>query len=270
MRNLIKIELRTLIDQIDNYHERFGGNDIRTSFLDGYFESLITYFCGYYHLDEEDIIERYYEIYQRNDFNRDDLAIQLQGQRNVLNSGLIINCWSNFELFITLFCYAVLSKDKISELLELDYRKLKKSFNNYSITPEIDNKLKKYIKNHIAHTPIMYKYGALLKMVDPYPSGRDKKNDLGFLEFFGLLRNCIHSNYIYFEEVDKTFTYNDETYLFRNGKLVSQSPLSESSYFRLTKNLKDIFQVIVENIIHEPEIYDPSVELYKVDFIMSI
>lgn len=263
MKNQIKIELRTLKDQIDNYHRRFGENDIRSSFLDGYFESLITYFCAYYHLDEEDIIERYYEIYQRNDFKRDDLVISLQGQRNVLNSGLIINCWSNFELFISLFCYAILSEEKISALLERDYRKLKEIFKDCSITPEIDNKLKKYIKNHLAHTPIIYKYVALLSMVKSYPSERVKQNDLAFLELFGLLRNCIHSNYIYFGEPDKTFIYNDETYRFSNGKLVSQSPLSESSYFQLTKNLKEIFQVIVENINYELEIYDPSVELYN-------
>ncbi len=261
MRDQILIELRLLINQISNSREKFGNNDIRSSFLDGYFETLKTYFCAYFHLEEKDILEKYYEIYQRNDFCRGILSKHLHNQRNALNSLLIIFSWSNFELFITLFCKAVLSKTKIVELLEHDYRNLIKILKSYSITDKTDNKLKKCIKKDLAHTPIINKYGKLLKIVNPYPSNRNKQADLEFLEFFGRLRNCMHSNYIYYGTTQNKFTYNDITFIFKNGKPISQNPLRESSTYELTKNLKDIVQVIMDNINHEHEIYDPSVAI---------
>jgi hypothetical protein len=263
MRELLQIELRTLIEQITKYHERFGENDIRSSYLDGYFQILRTYYCAYFHLDSDDILLKYYEIYQRDNFTKDDLVIHLIGHKNLLNSFLVINCWSNFELFIALFCNSVLSESNINELLELDYNRIKKIVSKYSIDEETDNKLRKFIKNHIAHAPIVNKYGKLLKKISPYPSSRDRQNDREFLEFFGRLRNCIHSNYIYYGANDEDFTFNGEKYSFRHGKLLSHSPYGDDSIFKLTQNLKAIFQVIVDNLEYDKEIYDPSIELIK-------
>lgn len=261
MREDIKIELRLLIDQINRFHEIYGENDIRASYLDGYFEILKTFFCAFYHLEEDDIMQKYFEIYQRDNFERKDILQQLQGQKNVLNSSLVINCWSNFELFITLFCNAVLSEIEIEELLELDYIRLKSILKNDNILQETDEKLKKCRKNHLAHSPMNNKFGKLLKKINPYPQNRDKSKDREFLEFFGKLRNCIHSNYIYYGGNDFKFTFNGETYNFNHGKLLNHVPNSEESIYYLTKELKEIFMLIVESLKYDNEIYDPSIEL---------
>lgn len=262
MREHIIIELRELIDQKSNYQERFGFNDIRTGFINGYFQILRTYFCAYYHTISDDIIEKYREIYQIDNFDTNQLSWHLQSHRNLLNSFLIINTWSNFELFLTLFSNAVLPRHKIEELLEIDYRRLKKILKDYPLTDNTDEKLKKYIKNHIAHTPIVNKYGKLFKLITNYPTERDKNRDREFLEFFGRLRNCIHSNYIYYGSVAKDFTFNEITFRFRPGELLQHDQTHDDTILiQLTQNLKHIFKVFVENITHNNEIYDPSVGL---------
>lgn len=261
MKNQIHIELKLLINQINEYHVKFGENDIRSSFLDGYFQVLRTYYCSFFHLESNDILEKYHEIYERDNFGFADIGIHLQGHKNLLNSFLVINCWSNFELFITLFCNAVLPERHVTELLELDYQRLRKILKTNSITDETDGKLKKYIKNHLAHTPIVNKYGKLFKLIENYPSERDKQYDREFLEFFGRLRNCIHSNYIYYGSENKVFEFNREKFTFISGKLLNHSPSNESSIFLLTQNLKQIFFIIVNGIKYDSEIYDPSVEL---------
>lgn len=260
MRQKILTELRSLLVQIENYHDKFGANDIRSSFLDGYFEILKNYYFAYYQLDEKETLEKYIEIYQRDYLTKDDLTNHVNNQKQGLNSTLIVNCWSNFELFITLFCYAVLPKSEIDKLLELDYEKTKQILKKESITEEIDIKLRKYVKNHLTHIPNVNKYGKILKLIRPYPSNRTKKEDLNFLEFFGQLRNCMHSNYIYYGTKEKEFVYDNEKFRFKFGKPISQSNFKESSPYNLTKNLKDIFELIVNNIDYKNEIYDPSNE----------
>ncbi len=263
MREEILTEIRILINQIPEYRERFGNNDIRASFLDGYFQTIRTFFCSYYHLETEDIMTKYQEIYQRNDFNRSSIDLYIRGHKNILNSFLIINSWSNFELCITLFVDAVLPIDKKNELLAIDYNRLHKIFKDIDISEDIDQKLRKYIKFHLVHVPINNKYGKLFKLIKQYPKNRDKKQDIKFLDFFGRLRNCIHSNYIYYGREQKEFKFSGVRYQFLSGKLVSQKPAVDISIFQLTRNLKQIFMALIENIEYGLEIYDPSIELIE-------
>ena len=109
----------------------------------------------------------------------------------------------------------------------------------------------------------MYKYGKIFKMVESYPSTRNKNDDRKFLDFFGKLRNCIHSNYIYYGNETYTYNYLGENYLFEPNKLISHSPSQENSIFRLTQNLNEIGKSIIENISYDKEIYDPSIELIE-------
>jgi hypothetical protein len=261
MRSQIKSELETLIKQIDEYRIAYGENDIRPAFLDGYFQILRTFFCSYYHLESRDIMGKYYDIYSRNDFTRDQISHHLQGHKNLLNSFLIFNSWSNFELFITLFCQSVLSEKSVQELLEIDYRRTLKNLKNYEISEVADLKFKKLIKNHLAHSPVVHKYGKLFKLIGNYPEKRDRNSDREFLELFGTLRNCIHSNYIYYGASDRTFSYNSETFHFKSGQLIEHLDMAENSIFLLTQNLKEIVNVFVTNISHEKEIYDPSYDI---------
>jgi hypothetical protein len=261
MKNEIVTELQDTIEDINTYHKDFGANDIRSSFVDGYFQILRTYYSAYYHIDSDDILIRYREIYPEVEIKRENLALHFQGHKNLLNSFLIINCWSNFELFITLLSLAVLDSNQINKLLMVDYDRLKKILAKIEIGEAVDIKLRKFIKDHIAHTPIIYKYGKLFKLIEHYPSSRNKTSDREFLDFFGKLRNCIHSNYIYYGNSIFTYTFNDEVFTLEPGKVILHEPSRDDSIFNLVKNLKEIGKVFIDGISHDKEIYDPSVQL---------
>jgi hypothetical protein len=263
MKDQILQELRALIEIINTYKVKYGEDDIRPSFFDGYFQIIRTFYAAYFHLDSDDILEKYHEIYPDRIIARADISVHLQGHKNLLNSFLIINCWSNFELFITLFSNTILNDDQKDKLLKVDYDRMKTILKNIEIDEATEEKLKKCIKYHIAHTPVMYKYGKIFKMVVSYPSTRNKNDDRKFLDFFGKLRNCIHSNYIYFGNETYRYDYLGENYLFEPNKLISHSPSQENSIFRLTQNLNEIGKSIIENISYDKEIYDPSIELIE-------
>lgn len=263
MKKEILSEIQSLIDQINTNHKKYGENDIRASFFDGYFQTLRTYYTAYFHLESEDILDKYREIYPAYEIKRENLLLHFQGHKNLLNSFLIINSWSNFELFITLFAEAILFKNDISELLCIDYLRIKKILKRYDLNELTLNKLKKFNKNHLAHSPIINKYGKIFKLIESYPDNRNKHNDIEFLIFLGRLRNCIHSNYIYFGKDLIEYSYSGETFIFNPGHIISSSPQTEISIFRLTQNLSEIVKVLIHNIPHESEIYDPSVELIE-------
>jgi len=56
MKDEILLELGSLIEDINTYHAVFGINDIRASFVDGYFQILRTYYAAFFHLDSDDWI----------------------------------------------------------------------------------------------------------------------------------------------------------------------------------------------------------------------
>lgn len=263
MKEKLISEFEALIKKIEDSKSRFGDKDIRTSFLDGYFQILRTYYCAYYHLESEDIVKRYSEIYRQDNIDKKNLELHFQGHRNLLNSFLIINCWSNFELFITLFCNTFLNEQAVHELLEIDSRRILKLLGATQISEQIKKKIIRLKKHHIAHAPIINKYGKLFKMVQTYPEERNRNDDRNFLEFFGRLRNCIHSNYIYYGAVDRDFKYNGEIFSFKSGKLIDHKSVNDDSIFRLTLNLKEIGSAFIDHLHYDKEIYDPSVELME-------
>jgi hypothetical protein len=130
MKDQILQELRALIEIINTYKVKYGEDDIRPSFFDGYFQIIRTFYAAYFHLDSDDILEKYHEIYPDRIIARADISVHLQGHKNLLNSFLIINCWSNFELFITLFSNTILNDDQKDKLLKVDYDRMKTILKN--------------------------------------------------------------------------------------------------------------------------------------------
>lgn len=262
MKKLLQKELSELITLIDDFSQKFGENDIRPAFLDGYFQILRTYYCAHFQLDSDDILTKYREIYPDANLKREDISARhLQGHKNLLNSFLIINCWSNFELFVTLFSQKVLPQNEIDDLLNGDYNNLKKILNGYKLDNNTEEKLKKMVRHNLAHVPMPSKYGKLLKMIAKYPGTRNVKEDREFLEFFGRLRNCIHSNYIFYGAEEKVYSFNGEKFTFTPDKVLSHYPAEDSSIFKLTLNIKEIFLLIVQGIPYSNEIFDPSMDL---------
>ena len=262
MKKEILNELRELIPQIKEYYEKFGDTDIRASFLDGYFQILRTYFCSYYHLESDDILAKYREIYPDKDFSHNSIKWHCQGHKNLLNSYLILNSWSNFELCITLMANAILDENTKARLLSIEYRRIRKCLRDIltriEISDSVINKLKKFNKFHLAHVPMVNKYGNLFKLLIRYPNDRDKKNDGKFLEFYGRLRNCVHSNYIYYGRNLFKYTFREVNFRFTHGELVHQEPITENVIFLMSIKLKRIFMAIAENIDYFEEIPDPS------------
>jgi len=93
---------------------------------------------------QDDILEKYHEIYPKSDFQKkESLTLHLQGHKNLLNSFLIINCWSNFELFITLFSNTILDDEQKDKLLKVDYDRIKAILKKIEIDEATEEKLKK-------------------------------------------------------------------------------------------------------------------------------
>ncbi len=267
MKEEIVNELQKLIPQINGYYERFGKSDVRASFLDGHFQIIRTYYCSYYHLESDDILLKYREIYPDKEINHDTIDMSIQGHKNLLNSFLILNSWSNFELGITLMANSILDERKRVGLLSIDYARIMKIFSKILIridlSETIRNKLSKFNKFHLSHVPMTNKYGNLLKLISNYPDGRSKKLDRKFLEFYGRLRNCVHSNYIYYGRNSFEYRFEDVLFRFTNGELLSQDPIEEDTIFNMSSQLKDIFTIFAENIDYPHEIHDPSHEIGK-------
>jgi hypothetical protein len=263
MKGLIITELNQLLLQIPAAEKRFGADDIRTGFLDGHFSMLRGYYCAYFQIDSQDILLRYHEIYKKTDFTMADIAHQRQGHKNILNSFLIIQSWSNFELFITLFAEAVLSEEKKKELLETEYLRIKGIIKTNPPSDSEDLKLKKLTKHHLAHASMPHKYGSLLKLIADYPNDRNKENDRRFLEFYGRLRNCIHSNYIYFGRESSEDVFNGDTFKFTSGELISQQPGKEDTFLMMALSLKAIALLLMEKLPFDKSIYDKSNDMLK-------
>jgi hypothetical protein len=263
MKKNIQSELKMLLAQLLQFSARYGADDVRTCFLDGYFQMLKTYYCAYFHLETDLIIKQFNEIYERKDIVREDLEFHIQNHKNQLNSFLIVNSWSNFEYCISLFAEAVLPIPEKSSLMAYEYDSIIHRLRGISIPETQNERLLKLIKPNLAHVPILLKYGKLFKMISTYPAARSIKNDREFLDFYGKLRNCIHSNYVFLGNENYEYTFGAVRFAFPPGNLIQIEPLIESGIFDLTKELKNIFMAIVGNIDYQDVIFDESVNLIK-------
>lgn len=261
MKKKLQGELRLILKQLSLFNAKYGEDDIRTCFLDGYFQTLKTYYCSYFHLETAVFIAQVNEIYICEDIIKEDLAIHIQIHRNQLNSFLIINTWSNFEYCLSLFAEAVLSVSVKSELVAFEYNDIIHRLRGIDIPETQNERLLKLKRTNLAHVPMPLKYGKLFKMISSYPEQRSIKDDREFLDFYGKLRNCIHSNYIFFGNENYEYTFGGVRFTFTPGKLINTEPLFESSIFDLTKELKYVFMAIIGNIDCQDVIFDESVNL---------
>jgi hypothetical protein len=85
------------------------------------------------------------------------------------------------------------------------------------------------------------------------------------LELFRLSRNTSHNNGVYFPETkrDTQVTYRDNTYYFKDGKIVDFGDLAEIMFFEVTPDLLNMINDIVNSadVLKHPQIIDPSVNL---------
>ena len=117
-------------------------------------------------------------------------------------------------------------------------------------------------KEYIAHSSIPRKYNALLKITKNDYLKAQKKTDREFLIFFGKLRNCIHSNYIYFGR-RYLYTFDDVRFTFSNNKTILTEPARQETIFEIFKRLNQVVERIIKNIEFDDLIDDPTYDLLE-------
>lgn len=184
----------------------------------------------------------------------------LQAHFNTLNQRAFIISWSLFELAIATFYEAVVEETELKKQKEEDFNELLK---HVTINNGKEDKVKKLIiKQSLHQIPIIRKYNYLLKKAKGY--GRNLTADRAFLEFFGKLRNTMHSNFIYYGKYFE-YSFGDAHFVFKNKEIVrwtdpfdtKQVP-SVELYFHLIGNLNMIVLEIFKCNPHEKLIPYPD------------
>lgn len=243
------LELNNTKQIIKTLQQRFSFDDIRVTFFDGHFFFIKRYYDVYIHLQTDLFLENCKKIFNNPNLTQNDLDIEKLAYLNYLNSQLLINSWSNFELFITLISDAILSNLQKNELLNIDCNRIKDLFKDTSLDTKQLEKINKFQKGHLAHCPIINKYGKIFKLINnDYSKVRNKKKDIDFLQFYGKLRNCIHSIYIYFGK-DYSYNFNGITFQFINNTLLSQDKNKDSILVDMSIELRKIVFEITNLII---------------------
>lgn len=265
MKNKLRSEIIKSKQILEEHCQQYPTEDIRIGFFDGHLGFLNHYYNCYTFLQSDLFIDNYAEVFniQNLSENEDTIRSERTNQLYYLNSQLLINSWSNFELFITLLSYSILDESSKNKLLNIDYEKIKRIL--YSQNVDID-KLEKNIakeantlkKKHLAQCSINRKYTEIFKLIkNEYSSIRNYKKDIQFLEFYGKLRNCIHSNFIYFGK-DYSYVYNNITFQFTNNEIMKQSEIRDTLMIDMSIELREIVSVIIKLIKFNNLIRDSS------------
>lgn len=166
-----------------------------------------------------------------------------QAHFNTLNQRVFVMAWSLFELSISTFYEHIVEDTELNRQYSELYREVLK---NVKVEEGKEEKVKKLlIQSSLHQISIGRKYNYLIKKADGY--SRNKAEDKAFLEFFGKMRNTIHSNFIYYGKNYK-YRFGDSEFIFTNQKQVVWSDPFEKHklipsvelYFHLIGQLNSI------------------------------
>jgi len=179
--------------------------------------------------------------------------------RNQINRSLIIDTWSLFEFSVTTICNSVLSSPELDSLYNERYEEIIKLIGQQAITIEVREKLKKkFTEKHLTHVPITRKCDKLFKYCSSY--NRNINDDKKFLQFYGKLRNTMHSAYIYYGN-NFEYVFDDIWTVFENGKPVyHRQPVGLKFDFDLAIELSKVFTSIVTSIDYSGKITYPTMD----------
>jgi len=263
MKDRILFEIRNMENLIEEIRLKYEEKDIRISYFEYIHAHLAFYFQNLYFLDDNCFIDAYRKISNIPDLYRDNLQIPTKHLIYSNNSKLLVDCWASFEYVITLIAERFVTIDEKNDILQNDYSCVKKIIK--SISEEIDLKLrKKLINKHFTLCSLPEKYNKLYKIIkDKYSQKRNIENDKKFLGFVGRLRNCIHSNYVYFGNEIEDFTFNDIKIAFKNGKLVTFNPIKDDIIIDIVIETVNIFKCIIDSNEDKKLIENPASDLYE-------
>ena len=221
-------------DILDNYYKQFIWIQITNLINKGQVHFDISCIEEYKHIDRLAETTKYDLLY--------DAA------RSSANRSLIIDSWSIFEFCLTYICKETSSETEANDLLESKTKCIKKILKNHQLTETEEKRINKELsEKRLSHVSVNKKYQLLFKKAQSY--SRDKKKDTEFLEFFGRLRNLMHSNYV-FHGNDSEYEYNGVTHVFQDGQSHSckNSKPNDEYYFDAVLNLNSIFSEISKSL----------------------
>lgn len=246
----------------------FHPNDMRTVYHQLTFDILNNY---YLHacfqelsrnaglLQLPDTIEKTFDLHWKRIVQLGEADLLQHSFRSSNNRRIVLDTWSAFEFAISELCLYMLTQEEIDNLLLDQYLQLKEKTKKLTVEAALDDKMKQVLrKRHLSHVPITRKCDAIFKKAkDTY--NHDIAFDKDFLLFFGRLRNCIHSNFIYHGS-DTKYEFQGVEFVFEDNKTLCHNPVEfDSSYFyRMAAALGDVFTRITFAIRHDEIIPYPD------------
>lgn len=259
MKDEVLSEIVGIRSKISEYEKKYDPRDIRISFLDGIHSILCHYFLHLEMTDNKLFEDSYLKIFQIDSFPIGALKIQKQNWFNSSNSTLIIDSWSNFELFISYLSFHHLPQETREEMTSMDYNALLDCLTNNNVEGGDFECLKKRVisEYHLVNTNLKIRK-ILSSIKDSYDNKAHLKYTRKFLEHFGRLRNCIHSNYIFHGDSQMEYQFEDSLIQFIPNEPITVEPNSENLIFRFVKRLRKEGEHIIDNIECPELIFDPS------------
>ena len=259
MKEQILKEIHYLSDKIEKVNATYNSKDIRVSFFDSLHVTLCHYLLHIEIINASSFEEIYKEILNIKSFNNNDLKRERQNIINNANSTLIIESWSNFELFVSFLTASSFDAKTKTKMLESDYNELIRCMKQNGIDASDVECLKKTKKSLYHLIPANTKITKLLSTIkDKFISEQEWKDNLEFVLNFGRLRNCIHSNYIFQGKNTIEYTFEGVTIKYVPNEPIIVTPNSPELIFRMVIKLRKLGEFIIDNINYPGVIYDPS------------
>ena len=239
---------------IDLIKKGIDQKDVRVAFFELFQDYYITFYRVHSYMDSRVFKKDSKKIYSK-----------IQGIDNVkdiinftshLNYYLVIVTWSTFELCISQICKMILDKESKENLLLANFNRIIKIIKNVLSTDLKDKLLKNQKLVHLEHVTINLKTDKLYKVAQYKDFEKDKK----FLQFYGKLRNSIHSNFVYYGK-EFNFKFKETTFTFEPEKPIKQEPIdweNDLTFFYISVELMEIYYRLISNFDHKGLIFDPS------------
>ncbi len=167
--------------------------------------------------------------------------------RSATNRGLIIDSWSSFEVCLSAICDKIYSSEDKLNIQNKKYEDVIKCLKKYNLDEEIKKKLEKIlVEKEFWLTSTNSKFNKLLSLLkEKYR--REIKKDRDFLEFFGKLRNTMHSNFVYFGE-PFIYIFEGVEFIFDKKQLVvNERDAHPLLFLNMIVRLTEIYTEIISH-----------------------
>lgn len=256
MRNKILNEIHDTVEILGKLEKIYSDDDIRKSFYDGHFTFLCGYLINYDWVINEKNISPYDEILNCQELKRNEINENIKTFRNLSNSTLIIHSWSNFELLISFLTENFFDTETKESLMEQQYNSISKILLKEQIDIKTIPAFEKCKNSSFHKIALNNKLLKLLQLIKNKNKEYVKEME-DFLLNFARIRNCIHSNYIYFGN-DTTYIFDEKIFHYIPNEPINILPNSDDIYLKLCIQLRKYTNFIIDNVEYKETIIDPT------------